>query len=71
MVDARAEGRPRDWVAELGVWGTSIACQSRRKAILVVLSGEGNIPRQDFHAAGVRGPGAHGGLGGILTSILS
>ena len=51
LVEARAEGRPRDWVAELGVCGTSIACQSHRKAILVVLSGEGNIPRHDCHLA--------------------
>eukprot|EP00964_Phaeocystis_antarctica_P092379 scaffold59421_cov62-Phaeocystis_antarctica.AAC.1 len=49
---ARAEGRLCDWVAELGVWGTSIACQRRRKAILVVSSGEGNLPRQDCHLAG-------------------
>ena len=34
------------------VWGTSIACQRRRKAILVVSSGEGNLPRQDCHLAG-------------------
>ena len=29
-----SEGRPRNWVAELGVWGTSIACQSHRKTTL-------------------------------------
>ena len=67
-----AIGIPRDWVAELGVWGTSIACQRRRKAILVVSSGEGNLPRQDCHLAGrrLRGPGAHDGRRRILTSIL-
>ena len=32
-------------VAVLGVWGTSIACQRHRKAILVYPS-EGNLPRQ-------------------------
>ena len=52
LVEARAEGRPCDWVAELGAWGTSIVCQRRRKAILVVSSGEGNLPRQDCHLAG-------------------
>ena len=56
MADARAVGRLGDWVAEhvaeLCVWGTSIACQRRRKAILVVSSGDGNLPRQDCHLAG-------------------
>ena len=52
MADARAVGRLGDWVAELCVGGTSIACQRRRKAILVVSSGDGNLPRQDCHLAG-------------------
>ena len=52
LVEARAEGRLRDWVAALGAWGASIACQKGRKAILVVRSGEGNLPRQDCHPAG-------------------
>ena len=39
-------------MAALGAWGTSIACQRRRKAILAVRSGDGNLPRQDCHPAG-------------------
>ena len=39
-------------MAALSAWGTSIACQRRRKAILPVRSRDGNLPRQDCHPAG-------------------
>ena len=52
LVEARAEGHLRDWVAALGAWGASIACQRGRKAILAFRSGDGNLPRQDCHPTG-------------------
>ena len=71
MLYARDEGHPCVWVAALSAWGTSVACQRRRKAILAFRSGDGNLPRQDCHASGGRVVlGRHGEVRGILVSIL-
>ena len=71
LVEARAEGRLRGWVAALGAWGASIACQRGWKAILVVRSGEGNLPRGRIATPrGTRRPGLHGPPCARLISII-